>query len=150
VSQTENVPTKSSVFLTPAFNPLARLDTVGGPPMLDLPGSEPPADNPQDALGSEMTAEVREVRVTGPRHWVPNLTEEHPEDRAARLAREAREHLFGLWVKGATFLLLALVLLYSGWRLQDPALDPETRRLGVATVTSILTGFLGYLAGRRG
>lgn len=103
--------------------------------MPDPQGSDTKAYNLQDALGPNMTAEVR--------------TEEHPDDRAARLLREAREHLFGLWVKGAVFLLLVSVLLYSGWRLQDPGLEPQSRELAVTVVTSIITGFLGYFVGRR-
>jgi hypothetical protein len=103
--------------------------------MPDLQGSDPKAYNLQDALGPNMTVEVR--------------TEEHPDDRAARLVRETREHLFGLWVKGAVFLLLVVVLLYSGWRLQDPELEPQTRELAVTVITSVISGFLGYFVGRR-
>ncbi len=82
-----------------------------------------------------MTAEVR--------------TEEHPDDRAARLALEAREHPFGLWVRGVVFALLVFVLLYCGWLLQRPTLNANVRELAVTVVSAIITGFLGYFVGRR-
>ena len=97
--------------------------------------NEKNAYNLQEALGPNMTAEVR--------------TEEHPDDRLARLAREARDHVFGLWLRGAIFILLVLALLYCGYLLQQPALDPNVRELALTVVSSIVTGFLGYFVGRR-
>lgn len=97
--------------------------------------NEKKAYNLQDALGPNMTAEVR--------------TEEHPDDRTARLAREAREHLFGLWLKGAVFALLVFALLYCGWLLQRPVQDEGVRELATTVVSAIITGFLGYFVGRK-
>lgn len=93
------------------------------------------AYNLQEALGPNMTAEVR--------------TEEHPDDRLARLSREARDHLFGIWLRGAIFVLLVLVLLYCGYLLQQPTLDADVRELVLTVISSIVTGFLGYFVGRR-
>ena len=76
-------------------------------------------------------------------------TEEHPDDRAARLFRESREHLFGLWLRGAVFVLLVLGLIYCGYLLQRPGLDESIRELAVTVISSIFTGFLGYFVGRR-
>lgn len=93
------------------------------------------AFNLQEALGPNMTAEVR--------------TEEHPDDRAARIRREDREHRVGIYLRVAIFAVLVLLLFYFGWLLLNPTLAPSIRQLATTGITSIVTGLLGYFVGRR-
>lgn len=82
-----------------------------------------------------MTAEVR--------------TEEHPDDRAARLLRETREHQVGLALRVAVFIVLVAALIYFGWLLLDETVAPPVRQVALTGMSSIITGLLGYFVGRR-
>lgn len=78
--------------------------------------------------------------------------EEHPDERSARLATEARDATFNIVRRYVT--LLAVVLMGGcvfGVAVYEAALDPsataETKRWAQTVLSSIFTGFVGYIVG---
>jgi di/tricarboxylate transporter len=76
------------------------------------------------------------------------VTTELPDERLARLAKERRQHLFDLWVRGMLFILLTLGAVYSLWALNNPNSTQEMKDIARAIIGAVLGAFTGYFAGK--
>ncbi len=95
--------------------------TPGGPNPLDV----------LNALGAGASADA--YRVTIAPH-------EHPDDRAHRHRMESR--YFGAGI-GLLVVILTTAIVMVGWNG-----DPDMRQAGAALLTAIVSGALGFVAGK--
>ncbi len=90
--------------------------------------------NPLDVvnlLGAGAVADAYKVNIAPP---------EHPEDRAHRHRMEDRYFIAGI---GLLAIILTTAIVMVGWNG-----DPDMRKTGAALLTSIVSGALGFVAGK--
>lgn len=99
-----------------------------------------------------MTQEV-DVNLMLARASIAIDPEETADERAARLKREGREHVFEM-VKGfIVFVVVVAALLFIGGvcaykGLFDPAASAETQRWAQTTLSALFTGSVSFVLGQ--
>jgi hypothetical protein len=95
--------------------------TSGGPNPLDV----------VNVLGAGATADAYKVTLA---------PHEHPDDRAHRHRMESRYFAAGI---SLLVVILATAIAMVGWNA-----DPDMRKAGAALLTAIVSGALGFVAGK--